>query len=121
MFSQLSTQIKSYLDDSCSLDDLETWLLVNLTDILKSDDELAKLIANDLDADIVFLKEGLITETEFNFRLNSYIGNIYIQYPEQQSITISSSNNTIQTEIHLSQLLSKEFTGMTLQNVHILS
>ena len=30
MFSQLSTQIKSYLDGSCSLNDLETWLLVNM-------------------------------------------------------------------------------------------
>jgi hypothetical protein len=85
MFSQLSTQIKSYLDGSCNLDELETWLLVNLTDILKSDDELAKLIANDLDADIVFLKEGLITETEFNLRLNSYVGFIYTWYPEQLS------------------------------------
>lgn len=83
MFSQLSTQIKSYLDGSCNLDELETWLLVNLTYILKSDDELAKLVANDLDADIVFLKEGLITETEFNLRLNSYVGFIYTWYPEQ--------------------------------------
>jgi hypothetical protein len=68
MLRQLLDQIRAYLDGYSTLDDLETWLLSNLGNILASGDKTAEYIANELDADLVWLREGLITEKEFKAR-----------------------------------------------------
>lgn len=69
MLAQLLYRIRAYLDGSCTLDDLEIWLISNLERILLSGNEEAVRIANELDADLIWLQEGLITQEEFRTHL----------------------------------------------------
>lgn len=76
MYGQLLNQIRLYLDGQVPIADLETWLIANLNDILSSGNKDAEHIANELDADLVWLQEGLITESEFRTRAEKLINPI---------------------------------------------
>lgn len=76
MYGQLLNQIRLYLDDQVSIADLETWLVAHLNDILSSGDKNAEYIANELNADLVWLQEGLITESEFKAKAKKLINPI---------------------------------------------
>lgn len=69
MLAQLLYRIRAYLDGSCTLDDLEIWLISNLERILLSGNKEAVRMANELDADLIWLQEGLITQEEFRTHL----------------------------------------------------
>ena len=72
MRDQLLNQTYHYLDRRGSLRDLETWLLSNLQVILDGGDETAIEMANQMDADLIELGEGIIDEATLGERLESY-------------------------------------------------
>lgn len=87
MLTQLLNHIDSYLVLHSTLQDLEAWLVSNLQRILDSGEEATIGLANELDADLVQLGEGLIDELTFRERLQSYIrikGTLPVEYYETQ-------------------------------------
>lgn len=75
MLYQLLIYIHRYLDVAdvaYTLRDLETWLLSNLQRILDSSEDEAIEVANQIDADLIELGEGLINEATFRERLEGY-------------------------------------------------
>ena len=62
MRSELLTKIDSFINGTISRFDLENWLISSLQRILSSGDSLAIDLANNLDADIVELSMGHLTE-----------------------------------------------------------
>jgi len=70
---QLLNYVNDYLNGHCTLRDLETWLLSNLQRILDSGDEVAIEAANQIDADLIELGEGLIDEAAVRERLENYV------------------------------------------------
>lgn len=70
---QLFFQIQAYLNGYSTLDNLENWLISNLKLIQSSNDDETKLIADELDADLVWLREGLITEEAFKAAVRELI------------------------------------------------
>ncbi len=73
MLGQLRRNIDRYLTGRSSLQNLERWLLSHLQQILDSGDAKATQIANQLDADLVELGEGLIDQTILRQQLQSYL------------------------------------------------
>ena len=71
MDRELLDHIRDYLNDHCTLQDLESWLLSNMQRILDSGDEAAIDVANEIDADLVELGEGLLDEVTFREHLQS--------------------------------------------------
>lgn len=69
MFIDLLERIDRYLRRVATLQDLETWLLANLQKILTSGDVQATTLANQLDADLIDLREGLLDTEAFRARL----------------------------------------------------
>jgi hypothetical protein len=65
MLEQLRAKVAEYLQGSIPLDRLEDWLISHLQTILDSGDEGAIKSADTLDAALVRLHEGLISEAEF--------------------------------------------------------
>jgi len=65
MFIDLLEEIDRYLCRVTTLQDLETWLLENLQRILNSGDVQAMTLANQLDADLIDLREGLLDTAGF--------------------------------------------------------
>ncbi|MBI2909151.1 MAG: hypothetical protein HYX92_16015 [Chloroflexi bacterium] len=74
MLRELLNRIYDYVMGRSTLAGLETWLLSNLQEILDSGDDKAIHVANQLDADLVELGEGLIDEATFRQRLEALIG-----------------------------------------------
>ena len=62
MINKLLEKVWLYINGNCTLQYLETWLVSNLQNILDSGDAKAIEIANQLDADLVELGEGLLDE-----------------------------------------------------------
>lgn len=73
MLRDLLNRVNEYLNGYCILTDLETWLLSHLQRILESGEEAAIEVANQIDADLIELGEGLIDETAVRERLETYV------------------------------------------------
>lgn len=95
MFRKLLNKIDHYLIEQSSLEELQTWLLSNLQDILDSSDKAAIDVANQVDADLVEFHEGLIDEITLRERLESYIRlgeTVPVVFPEMECpITVHTS------------------------------
>lgn len=88
MLNELLNKLDHYLIEQCSLQELQTWLLTNLQDILASNDKKAIEVANNVDADIVEFHENLIDEVTLRERSESYIRlieTIRINFPETEA------------------------------------
>jgi len=83
MDQELLDHIRDYLNDQCTLQDLEAWVLSNLQRILDSGDEKAIAHANEIDADLVELGEGIIDELTLQKHLQGFIS-------ERDTILVSS-------------------------------
>ncbi|MDO8137788.1 MAG: hypothetical protein Q6354_09120 [Candidatus Brocadiales bacterium] len=95
MLNQLLNYMDSYLVSECSLQDLESWLLSNLQKILDSGDEAATKVANQVDADLVELNEGLIDETVFRNKLESLLRQRETIVSSTLSTSTGSADKTI--------------------------
>ena len=73
MIRELLDQIYRYINGLCTLQDLESWIVLNLQRILDSGDDETIEIANRIDADLIGIGEGLIEETTLREYLQSYI------------------------------------------------
>ena len=73
MLHQVLNYVYKYLNGQWTLEDIQTSLLSNLQRILESGDEAAIEVANQIDADLVELSEGLIGEMEVRTRLENYV------------------------------------------------
>ena len=71
--AELLKTIKSYVLGDITLQELEEWLLSNMQDILDSGDERAIEIANELDADLIELAEGIIDMSNIRDHLQRYM------------------------------------------------
>lgn len=69
MRTELLGQLDRYLIGAASLQALEAWLLANLQAILDTQDENVIAMANDVDASLMALSEGLIDEEELRQRV----------------------------------------------------
>ncbi len=72
MLTQIISEAQAYLMGHCSLDDLEDWLLVHLQEILDSGDQKAIQLADNIDAALIQLNEGIIDEATFYDQIQSY-------------------------------------------------
>jgi len=66
-------QLKAYLAKECSVQELESWLLVNLQSNLDSKDGTAIELANKVDAGLMELNEGLLDEKGVRTRARRYL------------------------------------------------
>lgn len=98
----------SYLLGQITIESLEDWLVINLQKILDSGDQDCIALANNLDADVVELNEGLITTALIRERLQNYILNrqtILIEYgqilsvDEGEFVAASSEASTVVTKL----------------------
>ena len=108
MLTQLLNLIDSYLLLHCTLRDLETWLLSNLQRILDSGEEKAIDLANDVDAGLVELGEGLTNELTFREQLQNYLFSIrdtipigYYETQPQDIVTATNSAEMIKSELEI--------------------
>ena len=100
MLHQLLMYIDRYLTGRCSLREFETWLLANLQGILDSGDQAALEVANQVDADLVELGEGLIDEVTLRERLESYVRlktTIRWSFSETEHPTVVTSTTNAET------------------------
>ena len=72
MRDQLLNVIDRYLTGAIPLRDLESWLVGNLQAILATGDAETIHVANQVDADLMELGEGLITERTVRDRLQRH-------------------------------------------------
>jgi hypothetical protein len=100
MLQQLLNHVERYLNDHCTVQDLEAWVLSNLQGILDSGDEAAIEVANQVDADLVELGEGLIDEATLREHLQSFISlrdTIPIVSPEMGPHATSHATAAVKT------------------------
>jgi len=94
MFDELLKSIYQYLNGIWTLQLLQEWLLSNLQDILNSGDNYATDIANEIDADLIQISEGLIDEADIQDRLASYamrLETIHLVYKKKSPVTHTDS------------------------------
>lgn len=92
MLRRVLNCVYKYLNGHCTLKDLQTWLLSNLQRILESGDEAAIEVANQIDADLIELGEGLIDEMGVQERLANYV-----RFRESISLVLSEIEHTATT------------------------
>lgn len=74
--SKLMNHLENYLNDKLSGDELESWLVCNLQDILDSGDINLIRISDDIDADFIELGEELIDDTTFRKNMQGYFSEL---------------------------------------------
>lgn len=100
MNKELLDYIRNYLDDQCTIQDLEAWVLSNLQRILDSGDEASIELANEIDADLVEIGEGLVDEAAFREHLHSLISmreTIPIDFPGVSLLAKSYTTVAVET------------------------
>ncbi len=101
VLQSLVNRIDRYLIGAAALKELEAWLVANLQAILDSRDSRAIELANQLDADLVELGEGIIDAKDFRERLEAYRrqGEMILEKGDARVTTIHAvvahSSNTI--------------------------
>ena len=73
LIAHLLRLLEGYLHRRHTLREIELWLLANLQAILDSNDQEAIQLANQVDADLVELHEGLIDETALRENFKRYL------------------------------------------------
>lgn len=102
MIKELLDQIYGYVHGVCTLQDLESWVVLNLQRIFGSGDAEAIELANRIDANLIELGENLIEETAFLEYLQSYISSkqtipiIRILNRPRGAIIVTAGNETTQ-------------------------
>ncbi len=76
MRNELRYKIESCLNRDITIEDLETWILSHLQNILDSSDDEIIEIANHIDADMVELSEEIISLEEYFDHLRSFLGQL---------------------------------------------
>ena len=73
LLSHLSRLLEGYLHRHNSLTEVEGWLLLNLQTILDSNNQETIAFANQVDADLVELRERLLDEAMLRERFKRYL------------------------------------------------
>jgi len=108
MIGELRRRIELYLNGHETQGSLETWLVSNLQSILDSDDQQVIEAANQIDADLVELGEGIIDEVVFIENLESLLRQLETISiaPGDEQVSISNDSattaETVTTEADLS-------------------
>lgn len=71
--NELKTVLASYLDNSISMGELEVWIVTNLQKVIDTGDKKLNGIVDSLDAYMVEIGEGLVTEEEFRGIVQDYL------------------------------------------------
>ena len=90
MRSELLERLDLYLAGKASLQAVETWLLANLQAILDSGDSEAIAAANEVDASLMALSEGLIEADELRERIGALV-------EQGHTIWVPSNRATLQS------------------------
>ena len=107
MLHQLVNYVEYYLNERCTLRDLEAWLLSNLQGILDSGNTISIEQANHIDADLVELGEGLIDEATLRERLETYLrisATIPFAFSEVEHPATVHATAAVQTINHRSEI-----------------
>ena len=105
MRQELHQQIQAFLNGHETLISFESWLMANLQAILDSGDQELIGLANEMDADIVELREGIIDESAFSDHLESLLSQletICINVPNTQTsdeLTVAYSTASVETVV----------------------
>jgi hypothetical protein len=78
MRAKLVSQINRYLSCKATLRDIETWLLQHLQSILEGGEVEVITLANQVDADLMELREGLIDLSTLATRFRTYAQSVEI-------------------------------------------
>jgi len=100
MDRELLDHIRDYLNDRCTLQDLEAWVLSNLQKILDSGDKATIDMANEIDADLVELGEGLVDELTLQKHLQRFISErdtILVSSPDIEPVATSAATASDRT------------------------
>lgn len=117
MLHQVLNYVYKYLNGQWTLKDIQTSLLSNLQRILESGDEVAIEVANQIDADLVELSEGLIDEVEIQERLVSYVRfGETIPFSLFETERPSATHATVATETFRNHL---EVLGLVVEDLHL--
>lgn len=71
--NELMEILHAYLNDEISLDDLESWLVINLQDFINVNDAETMKIVDELDADLVEYGMGTLEEIDVYERVREYL------------------------------------------------
>lgn len=93
MRDTLLSRIHDCLIGLSTIRELEAWLLSHLQEILDTADQKGIELANQIDADLVELGEGVITESVFYSRLQRY-------YLTAETISASFPKSVEGTRVH---------------------
>lgn len=93
MRDTLLSRVHDYLIGLSTIRELETWLLSHLQEILDTADQKGTELANQIDADLVELGEGVITASVFYDRLQNY-------YLATMTTSASFSGSVEGTRVH---------------------
>ena len=108
MRSEFVAVLNQILLGSASLDDFQTWLLSNLQSILDSGDSGAIDAANELDADLMQLAQGEITDNQliedvglWAERLQTIVMSLASENvrPNEEPVAVGSNSSTVTTTI----------------------
>lgn len=73
MLSALLSHLETYLNDGCSLQELERWLVAHLQEILDARNQAAIELANQIDASLVEFSAGALDEVTLRQRLDGLL------------------------------------------------
>ncbi len=71
--STIATELRRYLADEISLNELDEWLTLNAWDIHRRGDDAATALAHAIVYEIASVNEGLESEGEARFRLGRLV------------------------------------------------
>ena len=71
--NELKQMLTSYLDNSITMNELESWIVTNLQKIIDTGDKKLNGIVDSLDAYLVEIGEGIVTEEEFRGIAQDYL------------------------------------------------
>lgn len=104
MLQQILAAVDEYVIGVRDVKDFEGWLVSRLQGILQSGDETAAQFANELDADLIDLSEGVLDENKLRNRWAAYINraDTLIVGPEAYAVETRTGTgaSTIQDETH---------------------
>ena len=70
--NELKTVLASYLNNSITMNELEEWIVTNLQKIIDTGDKKLNEIVDSIDADLVEVGEGILSEEDLRGAVQEY-------------------------------------------------
>ncbi len=93
MLYDLLNEIENYLDGLRTLQDVEAWVVSRVQSILQSGNSVAIEVANQVDADLIELGEGVLDESALRERWQEYLTRV-TPFVIQASVPVHTRTDT---------------------------